>query len=89
MAAKELGRFFVGAETERSFAGLAGRRIGAVERGSCWRRSGAPAPRTFCQGTGRDGGSRTASAMLRESVRLPERKKRVVLGIVREFGEAR
>jgi len=27
--------------------------------------------------------------MLRESVRLPERKKRVVLGIVREFGEER
>ena len=31
----------------------------------------------------------TAAAILRESARLPEREKRVVLGIVREFGEAR
>jgi len=29
----------------------------------------------------------TANAILRESARLPERKKRVVLGIVREFGD--
>jgi hypothetical protein len=29
----------------------------------------------------------TAAAILRASVRLPEREKRVVLGIVREFGE--
>ena len=28
----------------------------------------------------------TAAAILRESARLPEREKRVVLGIVREFG---
>jgi site-specific DNA-methyltransferase (adenine-specific) len=33
VAAKELGRFFVGAEMEREYAELAGRRIGAVERG--------------------------------------------------------
>jgi transcriptional regulator with XRE-family HTH domain len=31
----------------------------------------------------------TAAAILRESARLPEREKRVVLGIVREFREAR
>jgi len=31
----------------------------------------------------------TANAILRESARLPEREKRVVLGIVREFGEGR
>ena len=31
----------------------------------------------------------TAAAILRESARLPEREKRIVLGIVREFGEAR
>jgi DNA-binding transcriptional regulator YdaS (Cro superfamily) len=31
----------------------------------------------------------TASAILRESARLPEREKRIVLGIVREFGEER
>jgi hypothetical protein len=30
----------------------------------------------------------TANAILRESARLPEREKRIVLGIVREFGEA-
>ena len=29
----------------------------------------------------------TAAEILRESARLPEREKRVVLGIVREFGE--
>ncbi len=29
----------------------------------------------------------TANAILRESARLPEREKRIVLGIVREFGE--
>ena len=34
VAAKELGRFFVGAELEREYWELAGRRIGAVERGS-------------------------------------------------------
>ncbi len=33
VASKELGRFFVGAETEREFAELAGRRIGATEGG--------------------------------------------------------
>jgi site-specific DNA-methyltransferase (adenine-specific) len=33
VAAKELGRFFVGAEKERGYAELAARRIGAVERG--------------------------------------------------------
>ena len=33
VAAKELGRFFVGAEREREYAELAGRRIGAAERG--------------------------------------------------------
>ena len=33
VAAKELDRFFVGAEAERGFAELAGRRIGAAERG--------------------------------------------------------
>jgi site-specific DNA-methyltransferase (adenine-specific) len=32
VAAKELGRFFVGAEKEREYAGLVGLRIGAVER---------------------------------------------------------
>jgi site-specific DNA-methyltransferase (adenine-specific) len=33
VAAKELGRFFVGAEREREYAGLAERRIGAAQRG--------------------------------------------------------
>ena len=33
VAAKELDRFFVGAETEQEYAGLAERRIGVVERG--------------------------------------------------------
>jgi DNA modification methylase len=33
VAAKELDRFFVGAEREREYAELAGRRIGAAERG--------------------------------------------------------
>ena len=33
VAAKELGRFFVGIEMEREYAELAGRRIGAAERG--------------------------------------------------------
>ena len=37
VAAKELGRFFVGAELEREFCELAGRRIGAAARGSLWR----------------------------------------------------
>jgi transcriptional regulator with XRE-family HTH domain len=32
---------------------------------------------------------RAASAILRESARLPEREKRIVLGIAREFGETR
>jgi site-specific DNA-methyltransferase (adenine-specific) len=38
VAAKELGRFFVGAETEREYAELAGRRIGAAARGEVLRR---------------------------------------------------
>jgi site-specific DNA-methyltransferase (adenine-specific) len=38
VAAKELGRFFVGIEMEREYAELAGRRIGAAERGSRWER---------------------------------------------------
>jgi site-specific DNA-methyltransferase (adenine-specific) len=33
VAAKELGRFFMGAETERGYAELAGRRIEAAGRG--------------------------------------------------------
>jgi site-specific DNA-methyltransferase (adenine-specific) len=33
VAAKELGRFFVGAEREREYAELAQRRIGTAERG--------------------------------------------------------
>jgi site-specific DNA-methyltransferase (adenine-specific) len=33
VAARELGRFFVGAESEREYAELAGRRVGAAERG--------------------------------------------------------
>jgi site-specific DNA-methyltransferase (adenine-specific) len=40
VAAKELGRFFVGAETERGFAELAGRRIGAAVRGEALRELG-------------------------------------------------
>ena len=43
MAAKELGRFFVGAETEREYAELAGRRIRAAVRGEVLRRL-SPAP---------------------------------------------
>ncbi len=38
VAAKELGRFFVGAEMERGYAGLAARRILAAERGGLLRR---------------------------------------------------
>jgi site-specific DNA-methyltransferase (adenine-specific) len=37
VAAKELGRFFVGAEKEGEYAELAGRRIGAVVRGEVLR----------------------------------------------------
>ncbi len=37
VAAKELGRFFVGVEKEEEFAELAGRRIGAAERGEVLR----------------------------------------------------
>lgn len=37
VAAKELGRYFVGTETEREFAELAGRRIGTAERGEVLR----------------------------------------------------
>ena len=37
VAAKELGRYFVGTETEREFAELAGRRIGTAERGKVLR----------------------------------------------------
>ena len=38
VAAKELGRFFVGAEKEGEYAELAARRIGEVERGEVLRR---------------------------------------------------
>ena len=31
----------------------------------------------------------TANAILRESARLPDREKRIVLGVVRQFGEGR
>ena len=37
VAAKELGRFFAGADKEREFAELAGRRIGAAVRGEALR----------------------------------------------------
>jgi len=37
VAAKELGRFFVGAELEEEFAKLTARRVGATERGSLLR----------------------------------------------------
>ena len=37
VAAKELGRFFVGAEKEEEYAELAARRIGAAERGGVLR----------------------------------------------------
>jgi site-specific DNA-methyltransferase (adenine-specific) len=37
VAAKELDRFFIGAELERDYCELAGRRIRAVERGSVLR----------------------------------------------------
>jgi site-specific DNA-methyltransferase (adenine-specific) len=39
VAAKELGRFFVGAEKVREYAELAGSRIGAAQRGASWGRS--------------------------------------------------
>ncbi len=37
VAAKELGRFFVGAKLEEEFCDLAERRIKAAVRGSLWR----------------------------------------------------
>jgi hypothetical protein len=37
VASKELGRFFIGAEKEEEYAELAGRRIGAAERGGVLR----------------------------------------------------
>jgi site-specific DNA-methyltransferase (adenine-specific) len=37
VASKELGRFFVGAEKEEEYAGLAARRIGATMRGGVLR----------------------------------------------------
>ncbi len=42
VAAKELNRFFVGAELEEEFAALAERRIGATKRGSVLRRISGP-----------------------------------------------
>jgi site-specific DNA-methyltransferase (adenine-specific) len=42
VAAKELGRFFVGAEMERGFCELAGRRIQATERGGVLREIRVP-----------------------------------------------
>jgi len=44
VAAKELGRFFVGAEKEEEYAGLAERRIGAAERGGVLRELLSPKP---------------------------------------------
>ena len=38
VASKELGRFFVGVEKEEGYAELAGRRIGAAERGDVLRK---------------------------------------------------
>ena len=46
VAAKELNRFFVGAELEKEFAELAARRIGATERGSVLRRISGPGRET-------------------------------------------
>ena len=43
VAAKELDRFFVGAETEREYAEMAERRIGAVVRGEVLRVLSSPA----------------------------------------------
>ncbi len=43
VAAKELNRFFIGAELDREFAGLAARRIAATERGGVLRE--IPVPR--------------------------------------------
>ncbi len=37
VAAKELNRFFVGAETEEEYARLAARRVAGAERGGVWR----------------------------------------------------
>ena len=42
VAAKELGRFFAGAEMERGYAELAGRRIGAAVHGEVLRNSSHP-----------------------------------------------
>ena len=44
VAAKELGRFFVGAEKEGEYAELAGRRIGAAVRGEVLREIGGLYP---------------------------------------------
>src|SRR5215208_892737 len=44
VASKELGRFFVGAEKEEEYAELAGRRIGAAERGGVLRELLSPKP---------------------------------------------
>jgi site-specific DNA-methyltransferase (adenine-specific) len=43
VAAKELGRFFLGAEMEPEYAQLAERRIGAVVRGKVLRELSSPA----------------------------------------------
>ena len=39
------------------------------------------------RGNARRPGRRATNARLRESARLPEREKRIVLGIARQFGE--
>ncbi len=46
VAAKELNRFFIGAELEKEFAELAARLIGATERGSVVRRISGPGRET-------------------------------------------
>ena len=57
VVAKELGRFFIGEELERGFAELAGRRVGATERGSMLRTiSGTPREARGGRGRGGAGG---------------------------------
>jgi site-specific DNA-methyltransferase (adenine-specific) len=48
VASKELGRFFVGAEKEGEYAELAGRRIGAAERGGVLRELRNLGPVSHC-----------------------------------------
>jgi transcriptional regulator with XRE-family HTH domain len=95
----EVARMSVGALTEEEVEGM---RTGAISDPTVGQVAtlaavfGVPASYLVDRGEGRPVldaevldalADETANAILRESARLPEREKRIVLGIVREFGD--